>query len=255
MPQTRHELGAGDNLDSLVVMITGALSGIGRASALRFASQGARLVLCDLSLERAPEVVTEAESLGGEAYPLQVDVREPRDQLIAAEAAINRWGRVDVLVANAGIGDQSSVHNGDMRRWQAVVQTNLLGTMFSVRAVLPFMLEQGSGHIFIVASISGRETYVGEPIYIASKWGVVGFAHSLREEVKDRGIRVTIIEPGLVDTPLARSSAAVRRTLASLKPLTAENVADAMIFALSQPREVLISELTVRPLRQGTTPL
>lgn len=239
-----------DHLKHPVAMITGALSGIGRATALRFGTLGSRVLLCDLASDGGPELVREIRSVGGEAEAVELDVRDPMAQRTAAETAVRLWGRLDVLVANAGIGDQSSVHDGDPHQWKAVVDTNLLGTLFSARAVLPTMIQQGAGHIFVLASVSGRETYPGEPVYIASKWGQVGFAHSLREEVMPRGIRVTIIEPGLVDTPLARNIPAVRPLLHALEPLTPENIADAIVYAFRQPAEVVVSELTIRPLRQ-----
>ncbi|MGN6872023.1 MAG: SDR family oxidoreductase [Solirubrobacteraceae bacterium] len=232
-------------------MITGALSGIGRATALRFGTLGSRVLLCDLSPDKASGLVAEIRNHGGEAQVVALDVRDPLAQQAAADTAVRLWGRLDVLVANAGIGDQSFVHDGDPGRWTAVVETNLLGTIFSARAALPIMFEQGAGHIFVLASISGRETYPGEPVYIASKWGQVGFAHSLREEVAPRGIRVTIVEPGLVDTPLARRSPAVRRLLEEIEPLAPENIADAILYAFRQSAEVVVSELAIRPLRQG----
>src|SRR5579885_249232 len=236
---------------SPVVMVTGALGGIGRATSLAFAARKSRLVLCDLSLERASTLISEIESLGGEAEAVGLDVRDAAAQRAAARAAVERWGRLDVLVANAGIVDRSTVGEGDPERWRAVVETNLLGTIFSARAVVPVMVEQGRGHVFVVASVSGRETYVGEPVYVASKWGQVGFAHALREEVMHAGVRVTLVEPGLVDTPLARSSPAIRRLLDEIEPLSPSNVADAILYAFDQPREAVVSELTIRPLRQG----
>jgi len=231
-------------------MITGALSGIGFATALAFAARGAGLVLCDRSLERADDVLTQVRDAGGEAEVIELDVRDPDALAAAAAAAVDRWGRLDALVANAGIADQSSIATGDPARWRAVVETNLLGAIFSVRAVLPTMLAQRAGHIFVVASVSGRETYVGEPVYIASKWGQVGFAHSLRQEVMEAGIRVTLIEPGIVDTPLTRDNPVVRPLLEAVEPLGPADVARAIVYAFEQPEHVVVSELTIRPVRQ-----
>jgi NADP-dependent 3-hydroxy acid dehydrogenase YdfG len=112
------------------------------------------------------------------------------------------------------------------------------------------MLEQGSGHILIMSSVSGRESYVGEPIYIATKWGQVGFAHALRLELLKPGIRVTIVEPGLVDTPLTRDNPKVRPLLEEIEPLAAEDVAQAVLFAFQQPQHVAVSEIVVRPQQQ-----
>jgi NADP-dependent 3-hydroxy acid dehydrogenase YdfG len=233
-----------------VVVITGGLSGIGAAVAREFAAVGARLVLCDRSLEREEAVLGPLRAAGADAVAIAADVREPGAMEAVAAAAVDRHGGLDVLVANAGIADQSSVADGDPARWRAVVETNLLGTIFSARAVLPSMLSAGAGHIFIVSSVSGREAYAGEAAYIASKWGQVGFAHALRLEVRDHGIRVSVVEPGIVDTPLTRGNPVVRPLLEASEPLAPEDVARAIAYAYAQPAHVVLSEVTLRPLRQ-----
>ena len=189
-----------------VGIVTGGLKGIGAASAVEFGRLGARMVLAARSLAGGDELVERVREAGGEALLESVDVRDPEAQERIARRALDEWGRIDFLLANAGMADQSRVVDGEPERWRTVVETNLLGVMFSCRAVLPAMLEQSSGHILIMSSVSGRETYVGEPIYIATKWGQVGFAHALRLELLPAGIRVTIVEPGLVDTPLTRDN-------------------------------------------------
>jgi NADP-dependent 3-hydroxy acid dehydrogenase YdfG len=233
-----------------VGLITGGLSGIGAASAVEFARLGARMILTDRSLEGGDDVVGRVRAAGGEAVCFSADVRDPGSHDHAVEEAMRRWGRIDFLLANAGIADQSRVATGDPERWRAVIETNLLGTIYSTHAVLPTMLGQGSGHVLIMSSVSGRETYVGEPVYIASKWGLVGFAHALRLELIEAGIRVTVIEPGLVNTPLTRDNPKVRPLLDDIEPLTAEDVARAVAFAFQQPERVAISEIVVRPRQQ-----
>lgn len=234
-----------------IVVITGGLSGIGLATAAAFQSLPARLVLWDLADAPPSDVLTAGDESNFEPIIEQVDVRRFDDVTAAAERVNQQFGRVDALVVSAGITDHSSIDSGDPERWRAVIETNLLGCLHTVRALLPTMRQQGQGHIIIVASVSGRETYVGEPAYIASKWGQVGFAHALREEAQAYCVRVTLIEPGLVDTPLTRDNPIVRPLLDVLEPLTPHDVAAAVLFAFSQPQEVLVSELTVRPLRQG----
>lgn len=112
------------------------------------------------------------------------------------------------------------------------------------------MIEQGRGDIVLTASVSGREIYVGEPIFIASKWGLVGFGHAVRKEVAPHGIRVTLIEPGMVDTPLTRLNPSLRPLLEAAEPLQPEDVARAIVYACTQPPHVVVSELTIRPQRQ-----
>ena len=125
-------------------------------------------------------------------------------------SAVAELGGLDFVVANAGIAEQSLIATGDPGRWAEVVSTNLLGAMNTIRAALPFLRTQGTGHVLIVASVSGREAYVGEPAYIASKFGLVGFGHALRMEAAGYGVRVTTVEPGSVATPLTMDNPVVR---------------------------------------------
>jgi NADP-dependent 3-hydroxy acid dehydrogenase YdfG len=198
-------------------------------------------VLVDVSAARAPV---------GDAVVEGADVRDPDALRAVAARTVERWGRIDVLVANAGIADQSRLATGDPVRWRAVVETNLLGTIFAIHAFVPQMLAQRSGHVFITSSVSGREAYPGEAVYIASKWGQVGLAHALRQEVMDDGVRVTVVEPGIVDTPLTRGNPAVAPLLEATEPLAPEDIARAVVYAWRQPAHVVLSELTIRPLRQ-----
>ncbi len=239
-------------MDGVVAVITGGLGGIGAATALELASFGGRMVLVDRQPARGTDVVERVRAAGGEAVLEVVDVRDAVAQERAVGRALTEWGRVDLLLAGAGIADQSRVATGDPERWRAVIETNLLGALLSCRAALPAMLERDSGHIFIVASVSGRESYVGEPVYIASKWGQVGFAHSLRLELQAAGsnVRVTLVEPGLVDTPLTRDNPRVAPLLAQQEPLDPADVARAVVYAFQQPPHVVVSELTLRPVHQ-----
>ena len=233
-----------------VGIITGAASGIGAATAIEFARTGARLVLASLPHPNLEDVVAAAEEAGGEAISANVDVRDPVQLEALPRLAIDRFGQLDFLVANAGVHHTSSIVGGDPERWRALIDTNLLGSMLTVRAVLPTMIDRGSGDIVLMASISGREVYVGAPIYLASKWGLVGFGHALRQEVAQLGIRVTLIEPGMVDTPLTRLDPAIRPLLDAAEPLQPEDVARLVVYACIQPQHVVLSELSIRPQRQ-----
>lgn len=239
-----------DSAGRPVVAITGGLSGIGAATAVAFARRGAYLSLWDRRVCAEAQVLAAVRDAGGDGHAIEVDVRRHSEVTAAAQRLRHAQSRIDVLVVAAGIADQSRVDLGDPDRWQQVIDTNLLGSLYAARAVLPTMRSQQEGHIFFVASVSGRETYAGEPAYIASKWGQVGFAHALRQEVLDAGLRVTLIEPGLVDTPLTRTNPTVRPMLEQITPLIPDDVATAIVFAYAQPAHVVISELTVRPLRQ-----
>ena len=233
-----------------VGIVTGGLKGIGAASAIEFGRLGARMVLAARSLAGGDRLLARVREAGGDAVLESVDVRDPDAHERLARRAVDAWGRIDFLLANAGVADQSRVATGDPVRWRTVVETNLLGVLYSCRAVVPAMLDQGSGHVLIMSSVSGRESYVGEPVYIATKWGQVGFAHALRLELLDAGIRVTVIEPGLVDTPLTRENPRIRPLLEEIEPLNAEDVARAVVYAFQQPPRVALSEIVIRPQQQ-----
>jgi NADP-dependent 3-hydroxy acid dehydrogenase YdfG len=235
-------------------IVTGAASGIGAACAAAFGRLGARIVVAGLSVPDLHPVVDAVKRTGGTAVPVRCDVRDPDQVAALPRRAMEKFGRIDFLVASAGIASQGEAVSGDVGRWRAVVETNLLGLAYCVREVLPQMYAQGSGHIFLIASQSGRHAYQGESIYIASKWGVVGFGHAVRMEAQSHGVKVTLIEPGLVDTPLTRLNPKVRPLLDAFTPLSAEDVAGAVIYAYTQPAHVTVNELAVRPLGQGEDP-
>ena len=193
-------------------LITGGLSGIGAATAEEFGKLGARLVLLDISGD-ASRVESRVRGAGGHATAVTCDVSRPSDVEAAVNSAVAEIGGLNFAVINAGIAEQSLLATGNPERWAEVVSTNLLGSMNTIRAALPFMRRQGHGHILVVASVSGREPYVGEPAYIASKFGLVGLTHALRMEAADYGVRVTVVEPGTVATPHAVISELVIRPL------------------------------------------
>ena len=230
-----------------VVVVTGGASGIGRACAFACGRAGAAVALLSLPGPELSGTARELGAAGVRAYPTAADVRDFGAVERAVSQVVADLGRVDVLVASAGIADQSSIASGSPARWQAVVETNLLGVANAVRAVTPEMLRAGSGDIVVIASASGRDTYVGEPLYIASKWGVVGLGHAVRKELQSSNIRVALIEPGLVDTPLTRGSPVVRPLVEAGGALLPEDIADAVAWLISRPRRVAVTELVIRP--------
>jgi NADP-dependent 3-hydroxy acid dehydrogenase YdfG len=190
---------------------------------------------------------------GGAATSIEMDVRDPDAVRALIDGHVERDGRLDFLFANAGVADQALASEGDPAVWRRLIETNLLGVMYCVRFALPHMQRQRAGHIFLMASLSGREAYVGEPAYIASKFGVIGFGHSVRKEVGRFGIRVTLIEPGAVDAPLTRDAPKVRPLIEAIDPLLPIDVARAVVYAYQQPPHVDITELALRPTNQPET--
>lgn len=230
-----------------VVLITGGATGIGRACAVACGRTGATVVLLSLPGPDLSRATSELRQAGVAAHAVAADVRDFEVVQQAVNQIASDLGRIDVLVTSAGIADQSSITGGSPGRWQQVVQTNLLGTANSIRAVAPLMTQAGMGDIVVIASVSGRDTYVGEPLYIASKWGVVGLGHAVRKELQASNIRVALVEPGLVDTPLTRGSPAVRPLVEAGGALLPDDIADAVAWLISRPRRVAVTEMVIRP--------
>jgi ribitol 2-dehydrogenase len=226
----------------MIALVTGGASGIGKACAGSLRAAGATVALLALP---GPELAAAADELG--AIPVEADVRDFAAVERVVDGLLARLGRIDVLVASAGIADQSSITSGSPERWQAVVTTNVLGVANIIRAVAPAMVRQGGGDIVLIASASGRDTYVGEPLYIASKWGVVGLGHAVRKELQASNVRVALVEPGLVDTPLTRGSPVVRPMVEAGGALEPDDIADAVAWLVSRPRRVAVTELVIRP--------
>ncbi len=243
------------SLDGRVVLITGGARGIGFACARSCGIAGAVVVVASLIEDELAEATNRLAGEGVTALSVKIDVRDFDSVEQAVGRTVEKLGRLDAVVANAGIADQSLVASGDPGRWRNVIETNLVGTAHTVRAVTPRLVKSGGGDIVLMASVSGRESYVGEPAYIASKWGIVGLGHAARRELERHGIRVSLVEPGLVNTPLTRDSPVVRRLLDSGPSLSPEDVAESVLWVLCQPRHVSISELVVRPVGRGDVQL
>jgi NADP-dependent 3-hydroxy acid dehydrogenase YdfG len=232
-------------------IITGAGTGIGAATAEELGRLGARLVLVG---RRADVIEGKAASLvagGADARAYAGDVRDftALDGIVGR--TVEELGRVDIFVANAAIADFGPIDLADPALWQDVIMTNVMGVLYSARAVLPQMYAQGAGHIVIVASGSGRTTYVGEPAYVSSKHAVVAFADCLRMEVAPRGVRVSVIEPGLVETPLIHVYPEADSLVQGVIPLQPIDVARAILYVLDQPAHCNVFEVALRPTTQA----
>jgi NADP-dependent 3-hydroxy acid dehydrogenase YdfG len=223
-----------------VFLITGASSGIGAATARAAAESGYRLVLAARSVDRLKEL---ADDLGGEERTLVVecDVTEWPDQQAMVAAALDRFDRIDVAFANAGFGARRGFEKGESpEHWRAMVLTNVLGAALTVRATMA-ALRETKGHLLLTGSVAGRKALEGS-LYSATKWAVTAMGEGARQELNGTGVRVTVVEPGAVDTPFfSRQPRAF---------LHAEDVARAVMFAVSQPAHVDVNELLIRPTDQ-----
>ena len=224
-----------------VFLITGASSGIGAATAREAAHAGYRLVLAARSLDRLEAL---AEQLGGadRVLAIRCDVTEWSDQEAMVAATQSRFGRLDVAFANAGFGAARGFLKGSVEHWRSMVLTNVYGAVLTIRATLP-ALQESRGHLLLTSSVAGRRALPGS-LYSATKWAVTAMGEAARQELSDTGVRVTLIEPGMVDTPFFDSP--VKNALAP------EDVARAVMFAVSQPSHVDVNEILVRPTAQGS---
>jgi NADP-dependent 3-hydroxy acid dehydrogenase YdfG len=230
--------------DDPVLLITGASSGIGAATARRATQTGYRVVLGARREDRLREL---AEELGGAARAIAVrcDVGEWEDDQALVRAALDGFGRIDAVFANAGFGAQRGFLEESVEHWRAMVLTNVLGTALTVRATLPHLLERGNGHYLITSSVAGRRVIPGS-LYSATKWAVTAIGEALRSELRqmhdNTGIRVTLIEPGMTDTEFFHQR--------PQNALADDDLARAAIFALSQPEHVDVNEVLIRPSSQ-----
>ncbi|WIX98835.1 SDR family oxidoreductase [Amycolatopsis mongoliensis] len=240
-----------------VVAITGASSGIGEATARHLASLGAVVVLGARRTDRLDRLVAEVEADGGRAVAVRVDVTDPGDLRTLVTTAVERFGRLDVLVGNAGVTRISTVADLDVEGWSAMVDVNVKGILHGIAAALPVFRRQGSGHLVTVVSTSGLKIVPTQAVYAGTKNAVRTLLEGLRQESTDGVLRTTSISPGYVRTELidhAVDDPAVReqaqRSMAKLG-IEPEAVARAIAFAVDQPEDVEIGDLTIRPTRQG----
>ncbi|MHA6204232.1 SDR family NAD(P)-dependent oxidoreductase [Dyella soli] len=243
-------------LDGRVALVTGASSGIGEATALALAEAGARVAVAARRRERLEALAARLEALGAEPLLLVADLAsESEAQRIVAETEA-RYGRLDILVNNAGVMYLEPVAEADLGRWRHMLELNVLGLIASTQAALPGMRARRDGHIVNIASTAGRIANPNSAGYSASKFGVVGFSEALRREVYQHNIRVSVIEPGVVETELrehighAEVQAAINAWAEGMRQLQPGDVADAVVFCVSRPAHVNINEVLMRPTDQ-----
>jgi NADP-dependent 3-hydroxy acid dehydrogenase YdfG len=226
-------------MSARVFLITGASSGIGAATARHAARDGHRVVLAARSLERLEDLAAE---LGDAALAVRCDVTAWADQEAMVDQALERFGRLDVVFANAGFGAPRGFTKSTVEHWRSMVLTNVYGAALTIRATLD-ALKETRGHLLLTGSVAGRRALPGS-LYSATKWAVSAMGEAARQELNDTGVRVTLVEPGQVDTPFFDNGAAEW----ALHP---DDVARAVMFAVSQPPHVDVNEILVRPTAQS----
>ncbi|MFC0645632.1 SDR family oxidoreductase [Cellulomonas phragmiteti] len=238
------------DLTGTVVAITGGSAGIGRATAEALVAAGAHVVVGARRLERLTEL---AEQLGSDrVVPVQMDVREPADNARLVQAALDTWGRLDSVVANVGIGSYGSVLHGSDEDVRTMIDTNVTGTVFTVRAALPPMLAAGAGDVVIVGSVAGFRSGPDEAVYAATKFAQQGFAGGIDRELREKGIRVTTINPAGVETEFAIGRGRTEGDPSLADYLRPEMVAHAIVTTLQQPREMRTQTWAMWSMGQGS---
>jgi NADP-dependent 3-hydroxy acid dehydrogenase YdfG len=231
--------------DDPVVLITGASSGIGAATARRAAKAGYRLALAARREDRLRDLTSE---LGGRenAVAVRCDVSVWEEVQALAGVALDEFGRIDAVFANAGFGAKRGFLEESPEQWRSMVLTNVLGVALTIRATLPHLLERGTGHFVLTSSVAGRRVLPGS-LYSATKWAVGAIGEALRQELRqmheNSGIRVTLIEPGMTDTELFDQRPE--------NALEADDIARAVLFALGEPPHVDVNEILIRPASQA----
>jgi 3-oxoacyl-[acyl-carrier protein] reductase len=231
-----------------VAIVTGASSGIGLATVNAFAERGVRVGMLARSLDKLKETAEEIRQRGGDALEIACDVRDETAVNQAVSRVLDRFNRIDILINSAGLSLNGEVDGYATSDWTTVIDTNLTGTFFTCRAVLPQMKRQGSGQIINISSGAGRNGIANMAAYCASKFGVIGFTESLSLEVRRSNIRVSVLAPGSVAT---RFSQVAKRSTVEREigyAMTADEVAGVIILMLAQPDQAWMSEVVLRPL-------
>jgi NADP-dependent 3-hydroxy acid dehydrogenase YdfG len=226
--------------DAPVILITGASSGIGAATARRAAAAGYRVVLAARSEDALRDL---AEEVGGReaALPVRCDVTQWEDQQRAVALAVERFGRLDAAFANAGFGARRGFTNEDVGLWREMVLTNVLGSALTVRATIDH-LRASRGHLLLTGSVAGHVAVTGS-LYSCTKWAVRAMAEAARKELNGSGVRVTLVSPGTVDTPFYDDPV-------QMPSVTADEVAEAVMWAMSRPPHMDVNDILVRPTDQ-----
>ncbi|UQX88802.1 SDR family NAD(P)-dependent oxidoreductase [Jatrophihabitans telluris] len=250
-----------DRLDSTVALVTGASSGIGEATALELAAHGANVAIAARRRDRLDDLAERIRDVGVDALVLETDVTDEASVRAMVSETVARFGRLDTVVANAGVMLLGPVENAPVQEWERMIDLNLKGLLYTAHAALPHLLAAAESEprnvtdLILISSVAGRVARLGNGVYTLTKHGVGAFAESLRQEVTKRHVRVSLIEPGAVATELASHNrpeilAATQARLAGVERLEAVDIAEAISFVVTRPRRVAVNEVLIRPTEQ-----
>jgi len=250
-----------ERLDGTVALITGASSGIGEAAARSLAAKGAAVALAARRKERLDKLAAELEQQGHRALVLQTDISDQAQACASVERTVQEFGRLDTLVNNAGVMLLGPAIGAQLEEWDRMVDLNLKGLLYCAHAALPHLLKAAEGgprrvaDLINIASVAGRVARAGVGVYNLTKFGVVAFSESLRQEVTKRHVRVSVVEPGVVSTELQshmrpEAREATQKRFEGVEKLEAEDIADAIQYIVTRPRRVAVNEMLIRPTEQ-----
>ncbi|BDP42475.1 oxidoreductase [Deinococcus aetherius] len=248
-------------LNGTVALVTGASSGIGEATALHLARQGAVVALVARRADRLEALAEEVQGSGGRALVLEADVTDRAAATEAVERTVRELGRLDTVVNNAGVMLLGPAEEAPLEEWERMVSLNVQGFLYVAHAALPHLLRAADGEprrvadLVNVSSVAGRVARAGSAVYNLTKFGVTAFSEALRQEVAGRHLRVSAVEPGAVETELATHlrpevMGAMRQRFGNIERLQADDIADAITYIVTRPRHMAINELLVRPTEQ-----
>jgi NADP-dependent 3-hydroxy acid dehydrogenase YdfG len=251
----------GDRLDGTVALVTGASSGIGEATARQLSAHGASVVVAARRKDRLDTLVTEIESVGGTALAVECDVTDQSQASSLVATSVDRFGRLDTLINNAGVMLLGPIVDAPIDEWERMIALNVLGLLYCAHAVLPHLLSAANdgprrvADLVNISSVAGRVSRPGSGVYSLTKHGVGAFSESLRQEVARRHVRVSLIEPGAVATELASHvreevREGMMQRFAGVERMEAEDIADAIAYMVTRPRRVAINEMLIRPTEQ-----
>jgi NADP-dependent 3-hydroxy acid dehydrogenase YdfG len=240
------------NINGKVVVITGASSGMGAETAKKLGALGAKVVLGARRQEKLDSLVA---SIGDNARYMQTDVTKKEDVDRLLKFAIDTFGKIDVLWNNAGVMPISFFDEGNLEEWERMIDVNIKGVLYGIHAVLPHMIKNGNGHIISTSSTAGLKIFPSTGVYSATKGAVKSIMEGLREEMAGK-IKVTTLYPGAVSTELgsditSRKVFEMMEAMGQIATIDAEAIADAVVYAINQPNEVAVNEITIRPLQQA----
>lgn len=250
-----------DRLEGAVVLVTGASSGIGEATARSLAAQGAKVALAARRVDRLEKLAKDIAGTGHTALAIEADVTDQQQAISAVERTVGDFGRLDIVVNNAGVMLLGPIHGAPTEEWDRMIDLNLKGLLYVTHAALPhlFAATEDSprkvADVVNISSVAGRVASAGAGVYNLTKHGVGAVSEALRQEASRHGVRVTIIEPGFVETELQEQNRPeihekLKERVAKIEPLHAHDIADAIEYAVTRPAHVSLNELLIRPTTQ-----